>query len=265
MAASVAGPHGTLELITENDSVRPGQAFWAGLHFVLERGWHIYWVNPGDSGEPPMVQWNLPAGLQAGPIEWPTPKRLETASITDYGYEDDVLLLVPMHVPAGLKAPGTMELTAKVKWLVCKDICLPGKASVSLSVPVRSGGARSSEWRGLFEAARQELPKPPPSDWKITAASAEHDFVLTIETGARVTTASFFPLQAQQIENAAPQRPSPFARGVRLRLKKSDQLLKPISRLQGVVVCPGPHSYMIDAPVVQSSGDEAGRSRDSAR
>ncbi len=63
----------------------------------LEKEWHVYWVNPGDSGEPPRVTWDLPAGITAGAIEWPAPRRLGTASIVDYGYEDAVMLIVPMH------------------------------------------------------------------------------------------------------------------------------------------------------------------------
>ena len=103
-AASAPIPHGTLELIAENQSIAPGHEFHLGLHFQLEKGWHIYWVNPGDSGEPPRVKWQLPAGLTAGEMEWPTPQRLGTATIVDFGYEDDVMLLVPMHAEAGLAA-----------------------------------------------------------------------------------------------------------------------------------------------------------------
>jgi len=68
--------HGTVDLLSEQQSIQPGHAILLGLHFRLEKGWHIYWVNPGDSGEPPRLEWRLPAGLRAGAIEWPTPSRL---------------------------------------------------------------------------------------------------------------------------------------------------------------------------------------------
>lgn len=64
--SSVSSLHARTELIAEKDFIEPGQDSWVGLHFELESGWHIYWINPGDSGEPPRVQWHLPAGFQAG-------------------------------------------------------------------------------------------------------------------------------------------------------------------------------------------------------
>src|SRR5579872_2186558 len=78
-------PHSRLTLISEHNSIQPGQIFWAGLHFQLENQWHIYWVNPGDSGEPPRVTWNLPAGFHVGALTWPAPHRLRSSSLVDYG------------------------------------------------------------------------------------------------------------------------------------------------------------------------------------
>ncbi len=78
-------PHGTVELIAENQSITAGHKLNLGLHFELEKGWHIYWVNPGDSGEPPRVTWQLPAGLAVVTKEWPAPRRLGVPSIVDFG------------------------------------------------------------------------------------------------------------------------------------------------------------------------------------
>src|ERR1700682_3563826 len=93
-ASAAPMPHGTIDLVAENLWIAPGHQTYFGLHFQLEKGWHIYWVNPGDSGQPPRVEWHLPEGLSAGEIEWPAPRRLGTSSIVDYGYEDAVVLLV---------------------------------------------------------------------------------------------------------------------------------------------------------------------------
>src|ERR1700685_3110278 len=70
-AAATPIPHGTLELVAENQWIAAGHDFHLGLHFQLEKGWHIYWVNPGDSGEPPRVRWQLPPGVSVGAVEWP--------------------------------------------------------------------------------------------------------------------------------------------------------------------------------------------------
>src|SRR5277367_2352038 len=141
-AAGATIPHGTVDLVAQNQWIVAGRTLNLGLHFQLEKGWHIYWVNPGDSGEPPRVKWQLPAGLTTGEMEWPTPRRLGTATIVDFGYEDDVMLIVPLRAWAGVAAQGpgqgTAQLSAGVKVLVCREMCIPGKAQVSLTLPLKS-------------------------------------------------------------------------------------------------------------------------------
>src|SRR5712692_4813107 len=96
-ASAASIPHGTVELVAENQWIAPGRQTYFGLNFQLEKGWHIYWVNPGDSGQPPRVEWHLPAGLNAGEIEWPAPRRFRTSNIVDFGYDRAVMLLVPIR------------------------------------------------------------------------------------------------------------------------------------------------------------------------
>src|SRR5580704_8345722 len=131
-------PHGTIEIIAQNESIEPGRDFNLGLHFQLEKGWHIYWANPGDSGEPPRVEWKMPKGVTAEEIEWPTPHRLGTSAIVDYGYEDAVTLIVPMRTETILAAQQTAQIGVQVKVLVCREMCIPGKAQVSLTLPIKS-------------------------------------------------------------------------------------------------------------------------------
>jgi thiol:disulfide interchange protein DsbD len=251
-ASGAAIPHGTLELVAENSridkqGIAAGRTFDVGLRFQLEKGWHIYWINPGDSGEPPRVEWHLPAGLTAGAIEWPTPRRLESGTIVDYGYEDAVLLIVPMHADASLAAQQTAHLGATAKVLVCShEMCIPGKAELSLTLPIQSqppaADARTdNQTRELFAAARKSLPRSSPANWSFSVSDTKDSFVLTANlghqtTGRQVTRAIFFPLAESQIDNAAPQKLQTFAAGFRLTLRKSDQLLKPIARLKGVLV-----------------------------
>ena len=109
-AAGASIPNGRLELVAERQWIAAGHPFNVALQFELEKGWHVYWVNPGDSGEPPRVTWDLPAGITAGDIEWPAPRRLGTASIVDYGYEDAVTLIVPMSADANLAAQGPAQI-----------------------------------------------------------------------------------------------------------------------------------------------------------
>jgi len=253
-AAGTPIPHGTLELVSENQWIAPGHTIHLGLHFQLENGWHIYWVNPGDSGEPPLVKWQLPAGVKADEIEWPTPRRLGTSSIVDFGYEDDVMLLVPLRAGAAAAAPrsgdGSAQLRGEVKVLVCREMCIPGKTQISLTLPVKSQPpAPDAQTVELFAVARKALPQVAPANWRISVAAARDSFTLTAKVGQPVAQASFFPLEESQVKNAAPQQFAAVPGGFRLTLQKSDQLLKSIARLKGVLVLAGDRGYIIDVPV----------------
>ncbi len=258
-------PHGTLELIARDQSIAAGHTLDVGLRLQLETGWHIYWVNPGDSGEPPRVEWQLPAGLTAGAMEWPTPRRLESASIVDYGYEDTVLLIVPLHAAASLAAQKPVLLGAQVRLLVCShEMCIPGQAELSVILPVKSQApAPDTRTAELFAAARKSMPRPAAGNWKFSVAEADDSFVLTAKVGHQITQAVFFPLAESQIENAAPQKLLAEKADFRLTLRKSDRLLKPIKRLKGVLVLSGDQSFLIDVPISKTgavrnnSGDGA--------
>jgi DsbC/DsbD-like thiol-disulfide interchange protein len=243
-------PHGTLELIAEKQWLAAGATANLGLRFELEKGWHVYWVNPGDSGEPPRVKWDLPAGVTVGEVEWPAPKRLGTPSIVDYGYEDAATLIVPLRTAAALTAQQNARIAAEVKVLICREMCIPGKAQLSLTLPVKTGVPPANATHAeLFSAARKALPRAAPSSWKFRVAGAKGSFVLTANPGQRVTAATFFPLGESQVSNAAPQNFEATPTGFRLTLQKSDQLLKPIERLRGVLVVTGQPAYTIDVPV----------------
>ena len=248
-AKAVTGPHTQVDLISESNAITPGRTFWVGLHFKLEPQWHIYWVNPGDSGEAPVVQWNLPPGFRAGQIQWPAPHRIETFTLVDYGYLEDVLLPVLIHPAANLTPGSKVELAATVKWLVCKNECIPAQGQLSLSLPVEKGSPRLTNPadRALFARAQAHLPKPIPPGWKVSAVSEQNDFVLSIDSGSPESGAVFFPLETGQINDAAPQEVLARGRRLRLRLRKSDQLLKPLPVLNGVVVFPSGAAFLVHA------------------
>ncbi|MEJ2010248.1 MAG: protein-disulfide reductase DsbD family protein [Acidobacteriota bacterium] len=247
-------PHATVALVSEGASIQPGHQFRVGLHFQLEKDWHIYWVNPGDSGEPPRVEWKLPAQFKVGPLQWPAPRRLENPPLTDYGYEDEVLLMATVRPPANLKPGGTAKLEANVKWLVCHDICIPGRQTVTLSLPVASDAPKyDPRWRQLFTRTSTRLPMRLPAGWSVTAAANPQSFVLSIKTGTREAGATFFPLESLQIKNAAPQQAEPVDGGVRLTLQKSDELLHPIASLKGILVLRHDKAYAINAPVTSQN------------
>jgi thiol:disulfide interchange protein DsbD len=224
-----------VQLLSDTDSVQPGKPLWVALRFEMKKQWHIYWRNPGDSGEPPRVRWKLPPGFQAGDVQWPVPERLGSGSVIDYGYHGSVVLPVEIQTPAtGLPAGGTLTLSAEVSWIVCKDMCMPGNADLTLTLPVRMAPGSPSASHARIQAGRSRLPRPMPPTWNAEATSDPASFVLTIR-GARLGKASFFPFEAGQIDNAAPQVLTAIPGGVRLTLRKSEQLTQAPARLDGVL------------------------------
>jgi DsbC/DsbD-like thiol-disulfide interchange protein len=246
-----ADEHVKLELVSEQDALVPGKDLWLGFRFDLQDKWHTYWINPGDSGEAPRIEWQLPAGFQAGAIQWPYPERLSTPPFADYGYEHQVLLMASVRPPAQLREGETQKIAARVRYLICRDICIPKQTRLELSLRVKSGAAASPADQ-LFRAARARLPRPAPPSWKISAASIGDEFVLDLKTGKSTEAPQFFPLHAEQIENAAPQDVTASPGGIRLHLKKSNHLLKSIPRLEGVFVLASGKAYLVDVPVFQS-------------
>ena len=249
-ASAASIPHGTVDLVAENQWIAPGHQTYFGFKFQLEKAWHIYWINPGDSGEPPRVEWHLPAGLSAGEIEWPAPRRLRTSTIVDFGYDDSVTLLAAVRASSALPTNQPGEIGAELKVLVCREICIPGKAQVSLTLPIKAmppePEARVSE---LFATARKSLPKRPPTGWTFKVSDEKDSFVLIANLGRETVQATFFPLEESQIDNSAPQKIVPSHSGFRLTLHKSDQLLKPIKRLRGVLEFSVNQAYIIDVAV----------------
>jgi thiol:disulfide interchange protein DsbD len=220
-----------------------------GVLFDLEKGWHIYWVNPGDSGEPPKFQWQFPTGFQAKEIRWPTPVRLKTGTVVDYGYEGQVLLPVRIQAPADYKAGKPVTLSADIRYLICREVCIPAKGQASVTIP-SGNAAGAAEDRRLFQTTFANSPKSLPPAWKAQASDTGGFFLLSVDTGTSESKATFFPLEEDQVDNAAPQVITITARGVQIKLKKSDQLAKPIPVLKGVVVFGPGRAFELSAPVM---------------
>ena len=203
-------------LVAEDKTVAPGGTVTVALEEKIAPGWHTYWKNPGDAGAPTEIQWTLPPGWKAGPIQWPRPKRLPVASLMDYGYEGTPWLLTTLTAPA--EATGTVTLKAAVSWLVCQQICIPEDATVSLTLAVGKQEADAAVAKD-FAAARALLPVASP--WKVNYALGNTlDLYVAAPSlaAAHPTSADFFPARAGIIKNAAPQLVGYAKDGLVLRL-----------------------------------------------
>src|SRR5215472_5092173 len=138
-AEKLSAKHAQVELVSQNAAIKSGTEtdVMLGVHFVLEPGWHIYWINPGDSGQPPVFKWQLPSGFTAGEIQWPRPERMQPVpQLADFGYHNEVLLPVKISIPASAKVGDSIQIAAEAKWLVCREVCLPEHGQLHLAIPV---------------------------------------------------------------------------------------------------------------------------------
>jgi thiol:disulfide interchange protein DsbD len=179
------------------------------LRQKIDKGWHTYWRNPGDSGEATKIAWTLPPGWTAGEIVWPTPSRQPTGPLMNYGYAGEVLLPVAIMAPADARPGKTATLKAHATFLVCADICVPEEAELALSLPVTSGPAPADPtWGKRVEKAFADAPKPA----AITAAfTRKADGTLGLAAvgpairGADLADAYFYPFDGAVIDHAGPQ------------------------------------------------------------
>lgn len=160
LAGADASPHVTARLISDVARIAPSTSFRVGLHLKIDPQWHVYWKNPGDGGLPTTVRWALPEGFTVSQLKFPLPALfVQPGDIQGIGYEDEVVVLATITPPANLPA-GPLVIKADASWLVCRDQCLPGEASLRLEFLAAESGAVSarSADADLVEAWAKRLP-----------------------------------------------------------------------------------------------------------
>jgi len=250
-AAPVRATHLTVELVTETTSIAPNHDFLAGLHFVLDPGWHIYWINAGDAGEPPRVDWQLPNGITAGDLQFPAPERLPLGPLMDFGYQHEVLLPIPMRADASLRGGTPAILRGQLHFLVCSNVCIPGKAELEQTVPVTARpSANNPATEPLFLAAERSLPRALPAGVSVQVQQTKTAFVIRI-TGKTALGAEFYPYDANLIANAAPQTVQPQTDGLQITVHKAQGLQQVPARLHGLLKFPDGTSYQFTVPIAR--------------
>ena len=209
------------------DGVAPGQLVWVGLQLKHQPQWHTYWKNSGDSGLPTQLQWTLPAGVTAGDIAWPVPKKIRVGNLANYGYEDTVLLPVPLTIAPDFKASllgRNLEVKLHASWLVCKKECIPEEGDFTLDVPAGSSTALNAP---QFQAAFKAQPKRLDSAGRVEIdGDAIKVTVEGLPAAAQGKALGFFPETPEVIETAAPFQQSwqgaTWTARVPLSLQRSD-------------------------------------------
>jgi thiol:disulfide interchange protein DsbD len=212
-AAPVSTGHLTAELVAQTQGVAPGQTTYVALHQAIQPGWHTYWRNAGDSGEPTRLKWTLPAGWRAGELVWPTPRRLPVGPLVNYGYEGEVLLPVAITAPADAKPGQAVTLKAAASFLVCKEICVPEDATLTLALPVVAAAPPADpQWDPRIARTLAAAPKPAglAAVFQKTATGLALAVTGGPLAGAEVHDVYFYPYDSDRIDHAKPQ---PLDRG----------------------------------------------------
>jgi thiol:disulfide interchange protein DsbD len=242
--------HLHVQLVLPQSELYPGGPNKAGLYFKLDSGWHIYWQNAGDSGEPPSMHWTLPDGVTATPLQFPAPARLPLGPLMDFGYQNQVVFPFSFNVVPSAK-PGPAMLSAKASWLVCREVCIPGKADLGvraqISVAPPAVATTSSTDETLWQRGQDALPTPLPASDKAVFQPTAGGFRLSVETGRRETQATFFPADQNVISNPAPQQLTPTSKGLVLDFKKSEYFTANPKQLNGLLELSGGRNYVLSA------------------
>ncbi|MCC7144850.1 MAG: thioredoxin family protein [Phycisphaeraceae bacterium] len=271
-AEVVRAAHVEVELIAPTQGLEAGTTATVGLRMKMDKGWHTYWKNPGDSGLPTQIEWQLPEGFEAGPIQWLRPESFELGGLVNYGYEGEIVLPVGVAVPKGAGG-GEVTLKAKVSYLACADVCVPGEAEISLQVPiVTQKPATEARWAELFAKAQRELPTHA-AEGRLAAFGQGERVGLSVgrvegseeQVGGQLTM-YFYPEEADQIEAAAKQEVEDRGQSAVLWLTPAKAATGPLERLRGVLVIEGGKKeeiLAVDVPVgakEMAAGDLRGRS-----
>ncbi len=221
-------PYSQARLVADVASVAPGDAFEVALEITVDPGWHTYWLNPGDSGQPVTAEWTVEGG-DAGPLRFPVPRRYDEAGMTTYIH--DGLPGFVTRVETSEAASGQVTVTANARWLICADVCIPATQTVALAVPVGET-VRS----GALDAILRAHPTSG-AGWTASAATVEGDYLVTVAPpeGISLDGAQFFVDQKAVLDHVAPQRFQREGDAWAVRLPGSEFAQAPAERLTGVL------------------------------
>ncbi|KQY36001.1 thiol:disulfide interchange protein [Caulobacter sp. Root487D2Y] len=207
-AEPVQTGHIEVELVSQEAGAVPGGVVYVALRQKIQPGWHTYWRNPGDAGDATKIVWTLPAGWTAGDIVWPTPEKSRVGPLLDFAYTGEVLLPVPITVPANAQVGSVVTLKAAAAFLVCEQVCVPEDAVVTLTLPVVAGMPQADpKWGAKVADTLAKAPKPA----GLKAVFELRGSVLKLAVtgaplkGADVSGAFFYPYSGKVIEHPPEQ------------------------------------------------------------
>jgi thiol:disulfide interchange protein len=215
-------------LVLAAETAMPGETVMAGIHLHMNKGWHTYWRNPGESGDATKIQWDLPVGVSAGPILWSVPEKYLFAGLVTYVYHDDVVLLVPLTLGKAIPE-GPVQLKAKVSWMECEELCVMGSQDVSASLTIAKN-SKPSPHAKLIEQWKPKIPADgsflqPTAKWDGPVKDDERSVIVEWSATNAWANPDFFPYASKDYEVGATEVLSSGPGKIRLR--------KTVKKLEG--------------------------------
>lgn len=246
---TATGPHIEVALVSEHNQVRVGETQWVGVLLNPDKDWHTYWLNPGDSGEAPTIQWQSDSDIEFGDIHWPLPKPIQVAHLVNYGYEGATLLMVPINLKQATK--DRVSIIANLSWLVCKEDCIPGWATLTIDLPI-ADSITPSEHANLFEQTRLTLPEKhkDTAQFELTSTHLGLQITLPYQSDWHV-----FPFKGDVISHNADQAWAHQANSSQVVISLSDYFATPSEPLN-FLISDGKNGFYVEAiPNDTSSAD----------
>ena len=202
LVAAVQGEQRTdlvkAQLVADTTAIRPGEQFTVGVLLNIAPQWHVYWLNPGDSGIATSIRFNVPAGYEVGELRWPVPKRFIASGIVGYGYEEQVLLSATVQAPADARPGQSVQITAQADWLCCREECVQGGAKLSLTLPVRD--RTEPAHAELFDRWRRRLPVDAEEPGSPVTVTQSRPGNIALDWRAHVKNVEFYPATSSALE-----------------------------------------------------------------
>jgi thiol:disulfide interchange protein DsbD len=197
----IGAPSMQVELLSSVQTIAPGDSFTVALRFVPEERWHFYWKNPGDTGLPTKLTWQETDSLEFSELLWPAPDRADYQGFINYGYYGETLLLTEVTTSESLQAGQPLLLQAQTDWLICEEVCIPGRATLNMELDVGQSSL-ASPWAEQIAQAQSLIP----SSLGLIQGSYTNNNGFQISAKLPDSLAShqvveFFPITANLVDN----------------------------------------------------------------
>ena len=204
----------SFEVIPEKNVIDKEREIFLIVKFNLDKNWHTYWINPGDSGDPASFNWDLPEGFNISEPIWPTPELIPYPPLTTFGYTDELKLLFKLSLPEQIDLTNKFSLVSK--WLVCADVCIPQEGKVSF-VLSKGNSDDLSSLNILINEVKSSIPKE--VSQKVSSKIEDGMLTLNLDNfNFDTKDAYFFPFEENIIDYSINQKLDKNLDGIKLSI-----------------------------------------------